>query len=49
MDAAVVSTALCRRVFEDDVGEDGGVGLVGQVGAEADADVEGLVEVEGDG
>ncbi len=36
-------------VFEDYVGEDGGVGFVGQMGAEAYAYVEGLIEVEGDG
>src|SRR5580700_6567426 len=36
-------------VFEDDVGEYGGIGLVRQVRAEADADVEGRVDVEGDG
>src|SRR5277367_5905344 len=36
-------------VFQDDVGEDGGVGFVREVRAEADACVKGSVQMEGDG
>ena len=36
-------------VLQHYIRENGGVGFVGQVRAEADADVEGFVEMEGDG
>ena len=45
---------FCRELqgvawLEQNVGDDGRVGGGGLMGAEADADVEGLVEVQGDG
>src|ERR1700761_4384833 len=40
---------LAGSVDEDDVGEDGGVGLVGGVGPEADAGVERLGKMQRDG
>ena len=40
---------LAGGVLENDIGEHGSIGLVRQVRAEADADVEGPVEAQVDG